>query len=110
MHIKSAEATSHPVSSALTSSVSSPTAAPPPIGAAAKEPGSFSRLLNRLGSEIDRGESVVRGASKGTSVSSDPNQLIALQAGIYRYVEAVDLASKLVDRATNGVKTVLQSQ
>jgi hypothetical protein len=29
---------------------------------------------------------------------------------MYRYVEAVDLASKLVDRATGAVKTVLQSQ
>ena len=35
--------------------------------------------------------------------------LIALQAGIYRYSEAVDLAGKLVDRAGNAVKTTLQS-
>jgi hypothetical protein len=33
--------------------------------------------------------------------------LIALQVGIYRYTEAVDLASKIVDRATNAVHTVL---
>jgi hypothetical protein len=37
-----------------------------------------------------------------------PAELIALQAGVYRYSEAVDLASHLVDRTTNGVKTVIQ--
>ena len=37
-----------------------------------------------------------------------PAQLIALQAGVYRYSEAIDLASRAVDRATSGVKTVLQ--
>ncbi|HYP89268.1 MAG TPA: hypothetical protein VEQ59_13970 [Polyangiaceae bacterium] len=40
--------------------------------------------------------------------SYDTGALIALQVGIYRYTEAVDLASKLVDRATNAVRTVLQ--
>jgi hypothetical protein len=39
----------------------------------------------------------------------DAGQLIALQAGIYRYSEAVDLAAKLVDRAANAVRTTLQS-
>ncbi len=37
-----------------------------------------------------------------------PAELIALQAGVYRYSEAIDLASHLVNRATNGVKTVIQ--
>jgi hypothetical protein len=39
-----------------------------------------------------------------------PEALIALQAGIYRYSEAVDLVTKLVDRATQAVKTTLQNQ
>jgi hypothetical protein len=39
-----------------------------------------------------------------------PGELIALQAGVYRYGEAVDLASRLIDRATSSVKTVLQGQ
>ena len=39
-----------------------------------------------------------------------PEQLLALQAGVYRYSEAVDLAAKLVDRASNGLKTVVQGQ
>ncbi len=37
-------------------------------------------------------------------------ELLALQAGVYRYSEVVDLSAKLVDRASSGVKTVLQGQ
>ena len=37
-----------------------------------------------------------------------PSELLALQAGIYRYGETVDLAAKLVDKAGTNVRTVLQ--
>jgi len=47
----------------------------------------------------------------GTSGRELPTtDLIALQAGVYRYGEVVDLASRLVDRATSSVKTVLEGQ
>lgn len=81
------------------------TKAPPPDG----EPSPFARVLSRLGHEVDSGERVVNAAMKGQNVH-DPAALLALQAGIYKYVEAVDLTSKLVDRATSAVKTVLQGQ
>ncbi len=66
----------------------------------------FLQALRGLGKEIDVGEQQVAGASQYRDY--DTATLIALQAGIYRYTEAVDLASKIVDRATNAVKTVLQ--
>ena len=77
----------------------------PPKG---EEVSPFARLLHGLGREIDRGEHMVRGALRGGDLG--PGELLALQAGVYRYSEAVDLAAKLVDRATNGVKTVIQGQ
>jgi hypothetical protein len=46
-------------------------------------------------------------ASRGNLGGLDSAQLIALQAGIYRYSEAVDLLAKLVDRAATAVKTVV---
>ncbi len=67
----------------------------------------FSDVLSRLGLEVDRGERLVDRATKGPSGSLGAGDLIALQAGIYRYTEAVDLAAKLVDRATSAVKTTL---
>jgi hypothetical protein len=40
----------------------------------------------------------------------DPTTLLALQAGIYRYGETMDLAARLVDKASGAVKTVVQGQ
>jgi hypothetical protein len=68
--------------------------------------GAFARALRGLGREIDVGEARAAGASQLRSY--DTGTLIALQVGIYRYTEAVDLASKIVDRATNALRTVLQ--
>jgi hypothetical protein len=62
-----------------------------------------------LGAEVQRGEALVHHAIDSASGGDlDPAQLIALQAGVYRYAEAVDLASRLVDHATTGLKTVIQ--
>ena len=76
----------------------------------AEDPSPFARLVHRLGDEVTRGEAVVEGALRAADGVLGPAELIALQAGIYRYSEAVDLAAKLVDHATTGVKTVLQGQ
>lgn len=76
----------------------------------ADEPSPFARILRGLGREVDHGERVVRRAIEGGGKDLGPGELLALQAGVYRYSEAVDLSAKLVDRATSGVKTVLQGQ
>lgn len=74
-----------------------------------EEPSPFARILRGLGAEVDRGEHLVRRAIHGGG-ELGPGELLALQAGVYRYSEAVDLSAKLVDRATTGVKTVIQGQ
>lgn len=66
----------------------------------------FSRALRGLGREVDQGERQVARAAELRNY--DTASLIALQVGIYRYTEAVDLASKIVDRGTNAIRTVLQ--
>jgi hypothetical protein len=69
------------------------------------------QLLRGLGHELDRGEKMTESAIRGgTQGAMSPAQLIALQAGIYRYSEAVDLVTKLVDRGTQAVRTTLQNQ
>lgn len=70
----------------------------------------FAQLVRGIDSELNRGEQMMRKAVDSIQGGSDfaPSQLIALQAGVYRYSEAIDLASRVVDRTTNGVKTVLQ--
>ncbi|MBI5537080.1 MAG: hypothetical protein HY898_30440 [Deltaproteobacteria bacterium] len=71
---------------------------------------SFSHVMRRLAGEVDRGESVVSHALRGNPYADDAKGMLALQAGVYRYVEAVDLVSKLIDRAAGAVKTTLQNQ
>ena len=61
---------------------------------------------------IDRGQrmvdSVIRAARSGRVFSQE--ELIAIQAGVYRYTQELELASKLVDKATGAVRQTLQSQ
>ncbi len=69
----------------------------------------FERIWRRLAREIDRGDATVSGAAHAPVAQMDAGTLIALQAGIYRYSEAIDLTVKLVDRASTAVRTVLES-
>lgn len=76
------------------------------------EPSAFARMLHGLGREVAHGESTIRAALQASFSGRDlaPSELLSLQAGVYRYGEVVDLASRLVDRASGGVKTILQGQ
>ena len=69
----------------------------------------FKSVLKRLAEHVDRGEALVQQVSR-PHAGDGSAQLLALQAGIYRYTEVVDLSAKLVDRTTNSIKTTLQSQ
>ena len=81
--------------------------APRPAATAPARSSSFQQALRGLGGAVDRGEALIAQASHGNLGGLDSAQLIALQAGIYRYSEAVDLVAKLVDRASTAVKTVV---
>jgi hypothetical protein len=82
-----------------------------PHAAAPPTASPFAQLLRALGRESDRGEATVRGVlAGGTAANLGPSELLALQAGIYRYGETVDLAAKLIDKAGTDVRTVLQGQ
>lgn len=96
----------------LTVERSTPKPVVEPRGEAPREdgPSPFAKILSGLGREVDRGEALVRKATAGGGSELGNVELLALQAGVYRYSEAVDLSAKLVDRATSGVKTVLQGQ
>ena len=68
----------------------------------------FTHALRALGRQIDAGEKLVQRALAPGAARLSASDLIALQAGIYRYSEAVDLAAKLIDRAGFAVRTTLQ--
>jgi hypothetical protein len=85
---------------------------PAPDSASSAGQSDFARVLRGIGGELDRGEALSARAIHAGSSSAhlSPEQLLALQAGVYRYSEAVDLVTKLVDRGTQAVKTVVQNQ
>jgi hypothetical protein len=88
-----------------------PTSASPPSSAPSDTPSPFAQLLRGLGHEVQGSETMVHQAiASARGGELEPGALIALQAGVYRYSEAVDLASRLVENATSGLKTVLQGQ
>ena len=85
-----------------------PTSAEVDAPSAAKSgEGTFLKALRGVGHAVDGGEALIASASRGNLGGLDSGQLIALQAGIYRYSEAVELVAKLVDRAATAVKTVV---
>jgi hypothetical protein len=102
----------HELSSARPLTFPAPAARPAATPAAAEDrsPSPFARLVRGLAREADDGETAMRGvvAAGAGHVPLDPASLLALQAGIYRYGEAMDLAALLVDKASTGVKTVVQ--
>lgn len=66
------------------------------------------KLLDRVSAAQGRMEEVLRQAESGRSFS--PAELLALQAHVYRASQELDLAGKVVEKATGGVKQVLQTQ
>jgi hypothetical protein len=88
-----------------------------PEGAAAKpkpaaensDGQSFAKVFRGVGRELDRGERMMEGIRTQKASSLDGQELLALQVEVYRYNEVVDLSAKLVDRTTQGVKSVLTS-
>lgn len=90
--------------------------APDTAGTAARperrEPGAFAEALRDAGRSLTRGERTieraVHAAHRGKVFSQE--ELIALQAGVYRYAQELELASKLVDKSTSAVRQTLRSQ
>jgi hypothetical protein len=82
----------------------------PPKQPADDAPSPFALLVRRFSGEADRGAATVHRVldAGGRGIPLDPTSLLALQAGVYRYGQTMDLAARLVDKVSSGAKTVLQ--
>lgn len=87
-------------------------AASPPSKATSEKPAgpSFKDVLAGLGKRMDEGERSVQAAIEVAPKMGPGGELLTLQAGVYRYTETFELAAKMVDKATNAIKTTLQGQ
>lgn len=71
---------------------------------------SFKAILTELAKRMDDGEASVNAVTKAAPTLGPGGELLALQAGVYRYTETFEVAAKLVDKASSAVKTTLQGQ
>ncbi len=73
---------------------------------------SFRELLEDAAKSIDHGrrslDRAIAHGHAGRTLSQE--ELLALQATVYRYTQELEIASKLVDKSTTAVRTTLQSQ
>jgi hypothetical protein len=81
---------------------------PRPVGrphAPGVEPGAW---LGRIAAAQARMDRILALAASGRTFS--PAELLSLQAGVAEASQAVDLAGKVLDRISGGLKTLLQTQ
>ncbi|MCA9582117.1 MAG: hypothetical protein KC416_10020 [Myxococcales bacterium] len=70
---------------------------------------SLGDALRASSQRLNEGEVLMdRALRRGRTL--DHTELLALQAGIYRYSQELDLVSRLVDRGTQALRQTLQSQ
>jgi len=101
------------ISSATISSTSTPDVVAAPASDATTTHGSeFRDALRSAARSLASGEASLDASiarlSHGRSLS--PEELIALQATVYRYAAEVEMAAKLTDKLTGAVRTALTSQ
>lgn len=69
--------------------------------------------LGRMLSDMEKGQGVLDkliNQGLGGSQKLDNNQLLALQAGMYKYTQELELTGKVVEKATTGLKDTLKTQ
>ncbi len=84
------------------------TAGPPASPAASEVPAPVRGLVHELESGERYLDRMMHSALGGRDFS--PEQLLTLQARVYRYTQQLELASKMVEKATSAVRDTLKSQ
>ncbi len=69
-------------------------------------------MLSHVIGELERGqvnmEKLIQAGASGKEFSNA--ELLSLQAGMYKYTQELDLTSKVVEKATTGLKDTLKTQ
>ena len=76
------------------------------------EVGKSSNALMGMMGNMEKGQAsldkLINGAASGKTFSNA--ELLSLQAGMYKYSQELDLTSKIVEKATSGLKDTLKTQ
>ncbi|PTL80694.1 ATP-dependent helicase HrpB [Vitiosangium sp. GDMCC 1.1324] len=69
-------------------------------------------MLSHVVSELEKGQvnmdKLIKAGASGKNFSN--SELLSLQAGMYKYTQELDLTSKVVEKATSGLKDTLKTQ
>ena len=68
----------------------------------------LTKVLNSVVSGQDKMSKIIKLATSGRTFN--PTELLAIQAGVYKFSQELELTSKVVEKATDGVKQTLQTQ
>ena len=79
------------------------------VGAAERAKESMTaKMLGELLGGQDRMAGIMKIALSGRQMA--PQELLAMQAGVYRYSQELELTSKVVEKVTSGVKQTMNTQ
>ncbi len=79
------------------------------VGEAAKaERSKMAGMLEQLIGGQDKMTKIMNMALSGRQFS--PSELIAMQAGVYRFSQELELTSKVIEKATSGIKQTMNTQ
>jgi hypothetical protein len=79
------------------------------VGATEKtEESKLTKMIDNLVNGQDKMTKIMHLALSGRQFS--PTELLAMQAGVYRFSQELDLTSKVVEKASGGIKQTLNTQ
>jgi hypothetical protein len=83
-----------------------------PNVAAKPEVSGTTNMMMKMMSDLEKGQGVldklISGGLSGKEFNS--SELLALQAGMYKYTQELELTGKVVEKATTGLKDTLKTQ
>ena len=68
----------------------------------------LTKVLTSVVSGQGKMDKIIKLATSGRTFN--PTELLAIQAGVYKFSQELELTSKVVEKATDGVKQTLQTQ
>ena len=77
-------------------------------GAGVMEKTGMKRLLDQVAGGQGKLDQIIKMATSGKTFNQQ--ELLAIQAGVYKFSQEMELTSKVVEKATSGVKQTMQTQ
>lgn len=70
--------------------------------------GSMNKLISNVVKGQNKMDQIMEAATSGKKFS--PQELLAMQTGMYRYTHELEMVTKIVEKTTEGVKKTMQTQ